>query len=169
MSINTTALSYNLVVHIYGRPLLKWILIRSNVGQYQNEVNDTVFKSFVYRDIAVGDSIIKTGLMSLVKRFNHATCLYLSQARSWISNVICRGLFRINELKLEVIVRFVDINGIVDHRLPLRVRVRVRLMVFNDIFNNISGLSFNNHISKYRMNEFEFWCLTRLIWVCYPF
>jgi hypothetical protein len=66
----------------------------------------------------------------------------------------------INELKLEVIVRFVDINGIVDHRLPLRVRVRI--MVFSYIFNNISGLSFNNHISKYRMNEFEFWCLTPL-------
>ena len=63
MSINITPLSYDLVVHIYGRPLLKWIQIRSNVGQYQNEVNDTVFKSFVYRGIAVRDSIIKRGLV----------------------------------------------------------------------------------------------------------
>ena len=49
-----------------------------------------------------------------INRFNHATCLCLFQARNWISNVICRGLFWVQWIKLrwEVIVRFVDIGGI---------------------------------------------------------
>ena len=46
----------------------------------------------------------------LISRFNP------HQARTWISNVIsCRGLvFMFNELKWEVIVRFIDIGGIVN-------------------------------------------------------
>jgi hypothetical protein len=47
--------------------------------------------------------------------------LCLSQARTWISNIICHGLFMFNELKWEarcerweVINRFVYIVGIVD-------------------------------------------------------
>ena len=61
-----------------------------------------------------------------------------------------RGLFMINELKLEVIVRFVDINRIVDHRLSFMIRVRIKVMVLSATFNNISGLLFDNHISKHR-------------------
>jgi len=35
---------------------------------------------------------------------------------TWISNIICCGLFLLfNDLRLEVVVRFVDICGIVDH------------------------------------------------------
>jgi hypothetical protein len=40
--------------------------------------------------------------------------LCLSQTRTWISNVICLGLFTFNELSWGMIVRFVDIGGIVD-------------------------------------------------------
>ena len=48
-----------------------------------------------------------------INRFNPATILCMSEFRTWISNVICRGtLFVFSEL----IVRFVDIDGIVDHR-----------------------------------------------------
>jgi hypothetical protein len=48
---------------------------------------------------------------------NPATFLCLSQARTWISKVICRGLFCVQWLQLrwEVIVGFVDIGGIDDH------------------------------------------------------
>jgi hypothetical protein len=43
--------------------------------------------------------------------------LRMSQARTWISNVICRGLFFIifNEFRWEVTVRFADISGIGYH------------------------------------------------------
>ena len=46
-----------------------------------------------------------------INRFNHATFLCLSQAKTWISNVVCRGLFFFPpaNLGLEVIVHFVDI------------------------------------------------------------
>jgi hypothetical protein len=40
----------------------------------------------------------------------------LSQARSLISNVTCRGLIVFSDLRSEVIVRFVDICVIVDHQ-----------------------------------------------------
>ena len=42
--------------------------------------------------------------------------LCLSQARSLISNVTCRGLIVFSDLGWEVIVRFVDICVIVDHQ-----------------------------------------------------
>jgi hypothetical protein len=51
------------------------------------------------------------------KQFNLATCLCLFQARTWISNVICSGCFN---FQWEVVVRFVDIGGIVgNHRLNI--------------------------------------------------
>ena len=48
---------------------------------------------------------------------NPTICLCLSQARTWISNVICRGLFCVQwvQLRWEVIVGFLDIGGIDDH------------------------------------------------------
>jgi hypothetical protein len=50
-----------------------------------------------------------------INRFNSVTILCLSQARIWISIVICCGLsFVLSELRLGVIVRFVDIGGIDD-------------------------------------------------------
>ena len=53
-----------------------------------------------------------------ITQFNPATFLYLSQARTWISNIIFRLFFLpflFTELRWEVIVHFVDIGGIVDH------------------------------------------------------
>jgi hypothetical protein len=41
--------------------------------------------------------------------------LCLSQATTWISNVICRDLLLFSELRLEVMFRFVDICEFVDH------------------------------------------------------
>jgi hypothetical protein len=51
-----------------------------------------------------------------IKRLKPATLLCVSQARTWISNVICRGLFFLmfSELRWEVIVCFVDLE-VVDH------------------------------------------------------
>ena len=90
------------------------------------------FLSFVYICIAVGDPVIKRrGLRSSyqeerveiqlsrgegwdpINRFNPATLLCLSQ--TWISNVICGGLFMFSEFRWEVILRFVDIGEIDDH------------------------------------------------------
>jgi len=51
-----------------------------------------------------------------VNRFNNATFLRLSQARSCISNVICVGLFVFDDFRIELIVNVVDIG---DFYLPL--------------------------------------------------
>jgi hypothetical protein len=48
-------------------------------------------------------------------KINPATFLCLSQARNWISNVICYVFFGFNCLRLELNVDLVDIGGIVDH------------------------------------------------------
>jgi hypothetical protein len=49
-----------------------------------------------------------------INRFNCATFLCLSQARTWIFNVMCHGLFFVySGLMWEMIVHFVDIDGIV--------------------------------------------------------
>ena len=47
-----------------------------------------------------------------INQFNPTTFLGLSQTRTWISNVV---FFMFNILRQEVVVRFVDIDGIVDH------------------------------------------------------
>ena len=51
-----------------------------------------------------------------IDRFNHATCLCLSQGRTQISTAICgvRLLCVFSGLRWEVVVRVVDIGGIVD-------------------------------------------------------
>ena len=51
-----------------------------------------------------------------INRFNPVINLCLSQARTLISNAICHGLFfMFNEFRWEVIVCYVDINGMVDN------------------------------------------------------
>jgi hypothetical protein len=47
-----------------------------------------------------------------LNQFNSATCLYMFQVRTWISNVICRGHLCVQwvQTRWEVIVRFVDIR-----------------------------------------------------------
>ena len=44
-----------------------------------------------------------------IYRFNHTKFVCLSQVRTWISNVICRGFCVLSEFS------FVDIGGIDDH------------------------------------------------------
>ena len=76
---------------------------------------------------AVGDSVIKRGglvpleiqlsrggVWNPINGFNPTTFLCLSQTRTWISNVICHGLFCVQwvQLRQEVIV---DIGGTDDH------------------------------------------------------
>ena len=69
-----------------------------------------------------------------VKRWNQTVCsdnkwlyltfLFISQTRTWISRVICHGLFFIFlffELRWGMIVCFVDIGGIVDHHCSQRL------------------------------------------------
>ena len=50
----------------------------------------------------------------------HLTCwilhiMYLFQARTWISNVMYRGLFCVQSVKMKAIIRVVVICGSVDH------------------------------------------------------
>jgi hypothetical protein len=51
--------------------------------------------------------------------FNPTTFLCLSQARTWISNVICSDLFCVTNLDERWLFVFVDIGGIVDHHSTL--------------------------------------------------
>ena len=66
--------------------------------------------------IVVGDTIIKKKGWGPIKLFNLATRLCLSQARTWISNVICRGIFTFKDLRWEGVVLFFHIGGNIDHR-----------------------------------------------------
>ena len=53
----------------------------------------------------------------LINRFNIAVFFMPVPSQNWISNVICRGLFLSSMVwAYEVVVRFVDIGEIVDHR-----------------------------------------------------
>jgi len=65
--------------------------------------------------------------------------LWLSQARNWISNVICHGIYCVQwvQLRWEVIVRFVDNSGIDDHHC---LNFLFIMMVWFR-FNNISNIS----------------------------
>jgi hypothetical protein len=56
-------------------------------------------------------------VLDSINRLNSTTFLCLSQARTWISNVICccSPFFAFSELRWEVIVCFVNIGGIVDY------------------------------------------------------
>ena len=73
-----------------------------------------------YKKFFLGDSHFATKNLNKVQyknknKFNPATFLCLSQARNWISNVICYVFFGFNCLRLELNVNLVDIGGIVDH------------------------------------------------------
>ena len=50
-----------------------------------------------------------------INRFNPAILLWKAKARTWISNVIGRGIFVFSEFNLAVHVSFVDSDVIVDH------------------------------------------------------
>ena len=50
-----------------------------------------------------------------INKFNLATAFCMSHTRTWIFNIICRGLYYMFvDLRWEAIVCFVDIGGIVD-------------------------------------------------------
>ena len=61
--------------------------------------------------------IFQRGKRGPINRFHPATFVCLSQAWTWISSVICRGIFCVQwvQLSWEVINGFVDIGGIDDH------------------------------------------------------
>ena len=73
---------------------------------------------FVYKCIFDRYPIIKRGgRLDPINRLNTASFLCLSQARHWISNIICRGVSCVQwvQLKLQVIVLYVVIGGIDYH------------------------------------------------------
>jgi hypothetical protein len=74
-------------------------------------IHEVFCLSFVYICIAVGVSVFKMGMLGPLYQFDPATLVHLSQARPWMSNVICRGLLCV-QVRRNVIVRFADIVGI---------------------------------------------------------
>ena len=76
-----------------------------------------------------------------IYRFNPATFLCLSQARTWIFNVICHGNFCVQwvQIKWEMIVRFVDIGGIDDHHC-------LNFLLITTHFSLISKVQWNNRL-----------------------
>ena len=121
------------------------------------------FSLFVYICIAVWDPVIKRGgLRSSYQEgrieiqlsrgedwdpsnlFNPNTLLCLFQSTTWISNIICHGLFVFSELRWEAHVRFVDIGGIIDHHL-------LNFLFIVNIQSNLSYVTFqgNNEIWSY--------------------
>jgi len=67
-------------------------------------------------NIASRNQIIKRERVTdLISRFNPATLVCLSHARTCFSFDICCGLFMFSDLMRDVIVGFVDDGGIVQH------------------------------------------------------
>ena len=66
-----------------------------------------------------------------INRLNHATFLWLSQAKTWMSNIIGRGFFVFSELMWEIILRFVDIGEIFYHQCLNLLFIIVYIMVAN--------------------------------------
>jgi hypothetical protein len=65
------------------------------------------------RKVEFDDDIDSTIAGSMtINRFNPARLVFMSQTWTWFSNVISSALYC---LRSEVIIRFVDIGGIVDH------------------------------------------------------
>ena len=58
------------------------------------------FLLFVYICFAIGDPVIKRGGKRPINWFNLGTYLCLSQARTWISNIVCHGLFCVQWVKM---------------------------------------------------------------------
>ena len=79
-----------------------------------------------------------------IHRFNPAICVCLSQAGTWISNVIrcCRSCVKWDQLRWEVIVGFNDIGGINYHH------------PFTLSFHNYGGcIVFTNMLFTYHLHE----------------
>ena len=111
------------------------------------------FSLFVYICIAVWDPVIKRGGLRSSYQEGRieipVTCLTLThcclfQSTTWISNIICHGLFVFSELRWEAHVRFVDIGGIIDHHL-------LNFLFIVNIQSNLSYVTFqgNNEIWSY--------------------
>ena len=98
---------------------------------------------FVYICITYGDQIIWRALCPIYQ-LNPATCLCLSQTRTWISSVICSGHFMFSDWSSEVVV---DIGVIVDHqclnyflkikRCPVMVDIKSTTTMQNTSLTNI--------------------------------
>ena len=72
--------------------------------------------SFVYICIAVGDPVIKKGELTLTGLTLLHVCACPSQNQDFQRHMSWSFFFCVfNELMWEVIVRFVDVSGIVDH------------------------------------------------------
>ena len=55
--------------------------------------------------------LLKGHCLDFINRFNLTTFWYLFQARTWISNVMCRfpAMIVFSQLRREVIVRFIEL------------------------------------------------------------
>jgi len=88
--------------------LVQWFLRQIVFGVF--ECKQICRLSFVYIYISLEIQLSRGEGWDPINWLNPVTFLCLSQARTWISNIIFRGLFLFNDLRWEVIVRFVDIG-----------------------------------------------------------
>ena len=106
---------HSLTVIVLSRFMLLFMLvILSGIFEWKRICASVSFLSFFYIYILL---LSRRKDLDPINRFNSATLLCLSKARTWISNVICRGLSSVQwvQSRWEVIVRFVDICWIDDH------------------------------------------------------
>ena len=109
--------------------------------------------SFVYICITVGDPIIKSEEFAFHSiRFNPAKCFSLSQAISWIS----KGGGVVDELVLEVISRFVDIDGIVDNHCLIVHFIKITIIIIKTYVSySVHMTHFLNNIHRIRSLEYN--------------
>ena len=85
---------------------------------YTAKVNNSTDITKTFKYVApLGIHVSKGKGLDPINRITPAIFFSLSQTKTWISNVICRGLFCVRWVQLgwQVIVRFVDIGRINDH------------------------------------------------------
>ena len=72
----------------------------------------------------------------------------LSQARTWISNVIYRGTFCV-QLRWEVFDRFVDIVGIVEHHCLICLLIILKYAIPKDNAIAINNIFCQRHLGRF--------------------
>jgi len=94
---------------------------------YTAKVNNSIHITKTFKYVApLGIHVSKGKGLDPINRITPAIFFSLSQTRTWISNVICRGLFCVQWVQLgwQVIDRFVDIGGINYHHFKNFISIR---------------------------------------------
>ena len=92
----------------------EWLLFNSAIFQLYHGENKLIFYCLYIDDVLLLEIwLSRWEGWDPINWLNPATFLRPSQVRTWISNIICHGLFSV-QLRCEVVVHFVDIGEIDD-------------------------------------------------------